>query len=103
MTIDDIATIAGHQDVETNFRLNASYPNPFIASTTISFTIPYRSFVSLKIFDALGKEVSMLVSGDLDIGQHSYQWNGDGLRSGVYLCRLQAGSHVVTQKLLLLR
>jgi photosystem II stability/assembly factor-like uncharacterized protein len=92
-----------HNEISSAISLHQNYPNPFSPSTTISFTIPSRSFVSLKIFDALGKEVSTLVSGDLDIGEHSYQWNASGLRSGVYLCRLQAGSFTATRKLSLLR
>jgi hypothetical protein len=60
-------------------------------------------FVLLKIYDAVGKEVSPLFSGDLDMGEHSYQWNASALRSGVYLRRLQTWSQVATQKLSLLR
>jgi photosystem II stability/assembly factor-like uncharacterized protein len=92
-----------HKEIPSAFNLNKNFPNPFSPSTTISFTTPSRSFVSLKIFDALGKEVSTLVSGDLDMGQHSYQWIAEGLRSGVYLCRLQSGSFTATQKLSLMR
>jgi hypothetical protein len=92
-----------HNETPSAFALHHYVPNPFIASTTVSFTIPSRSFVSLKNFDALGKEVSTVVYGDLDVGQHSYEWNGSGLRSGVYFCRLQAGSEAATRKLSLLR
>jgi hypothetical protein len=101
--VDNIKVTGIEPSVAQEFSLHQNFPNPFSPSTTISFTIPSRSFVTLKIFDALGKEVSTLVSGDLDMGQHSYQWNAEGLRSGVYLCRLQAGSYVATQKLSLLR
>jgi photosystem II stability/assembly factor-like uncharacterized protein len=95
--------IENETSVPNQFRLHQNFPNPFSPSTTISFTIPSRSFVSLKIFDALGKEVSMLVDGDLDMGQHSFLWNAEGLRSGMYLCRLHAGSQAATQKLTLIR
>jgi hypothetical protein len=90
-------------DIPSNLTLHENYPNPFSSSTTISFTIPSRSFVSLKIFDDLGKEVSTLVSGDLEMGRHAFAWNAGGLRSGVYLCRMQAGSSFATRKLSLLQ
>ena len=94
--VEDLPTHAS-----SNFKLHQNCPNPFAFSTTIAFTIPSKSFVSLKIFNALGKELTTLVSGDLDAGQHSYQWNASGLRSGVYLCRLGSGPFSETRTLIL--
>jgi hypothetical protein len=65
-----------------------SYPNPFSTSTNISFELFSKSFVSLNIFDALGRNVSTLVFEELPVGQHSRQWNGGSLPSGVYHYRL---------------
>ncbi|OGU74600.1 MAG: hypothetical protein A3H45_10575 [Ignavibacteria bacterium RIFCSPLOWO2_02_FULL_55_14] len=86
-----------------HFRLEQNYPNPFNPATTISFALPSRSFVSLKVFDALGREVTILLSEQLPAGKYSLQWNAVGLPSGVYFYRLQAGSFTETKKLLLLR
>lgn len=72
-------------------------------TTTISFSLPSPSFVSLTVFDALGREVSTLVSGELPPGTHATQWNAAGLASGVYFYTLDAGSFIQTKKLLLLR
>jgi hypothetical protein len=59
--------------------------------------------VSLKIFDALGREVSILVSEELPAGTYSKRWNAEGLASGVYYSCLQAGKFLETKKLILLR
>jgi hypothetical protein len=92
--------------------LEQNYPNPFSAkggsasggnpATNISFSIPTRTFVSLKIFDVLGNEITTLFSGELSAGAYSQRWNAAGLPSGVYFYRLQADSFTKTKKLLLL-
>jgi aminopeptidase N len=80
-----------------------AYPNPFNPITTISFTIPKSSFVSLIIFDELGRRVSDLTSEELKAGRYNFTWNAGGFSSGIYYCRLQAGEFVETKKLVLLR
>lgn len=85
------------------FALSQNYPDPFNPSTNISFSIPATSFVSLKVFDALGREVSVVLSEQMPAGKYSRQWNATGLPSGVYFYRLQAGSFIETKKLVLLR
>jgi len=87
----------------TAYRLNQNYPNPFNPTTTISFSIPTNAYVSLKIYDALGREVAELYKGELNAGTYSHQWNGESLASGIYFCRLQAGTYVDTKKLLLVK
>jgi lysophospholipase L1-like esterase len=91
--------------------LQQCYPNPFNPSTNISFSLPKKSFVSLKVFDLLGREVATLVSEEMSAGSYSQQWNATGMPSGVYFYRLQArqtsggqaGSFTQTKKLVLLR
>lgn len=87
----------------TAFALSQNYPNPFNPTTTISFTLPGKAFVSLKVFDLLGREVTTLASDVLSAGNHSRQWNAVNMPSGVYFYRLQAGSSIVTKKLVLMR
>ncbi len=86
-----------------SFQLEQNYPNPFNPATTISFSLPSTSFVSLKVFDALGKEVAVLASEELPSGTYSLQWNAAGFASGIYLYCLQAGLFTETKKLVLLR
>jgi hypothetical protein len=83
--------------------LYQNYPNPFNPSTNISFAISERSLVSLRIFDLLGREVKIIVSEVMDPGYHSCQWNASDIPSGVYFCRLQAGSYGESKKLVLLK
>jgi len=85
------------------FRLEQNYPNPFNPTTTISFSLPSKSFVSLKVFDALGREVSVLLFEALPAGTYARQWDATTQPSGVYFYRLQAGSFTETKKLVLLR
>lgn len=90
-------------DFPYQFVLKQNYPNPFNPVTTITFSLPERSFVSLKVFDALGREVSNLISGQLPAGTYSRQWNASGLASGIYFYCLQVGNFIETKKLVLLR
>jgi hypothetical protein len=85
------------------FRLDQNYPNPFNPITTISFNLPSRSFVTLKVFDLLGREIADIVSEDMPSGNYSRQWKADNISSGIYFYRLQAGSFVEAKKLILLR
>jgi len=109
-TVDAVLQSAttGMPNVNTSSRpgeyvLFDAYPNPFNPSTKISFSIPARSFVSLKVFTILGTEVSTLVSGQLSAGLHSRQWDAANMPSGIYLYQLHAGSTIQTRKLILLR
>ncbi len=89
--------------VPTQFVLHQNYPNPFNPTTTIRFGVGHRSSVCLKVFDLLGREVAMLVNEEMQPGSYEKTFSGDGLVSGVYLYRLQAGSFTQSEKLLLLR
>lgn len=91
----------GKIDNPTVFAVSDNYPNPFNPSTTISFTLPTNSYVSLKIFDVLGKEVESIVNEYLAAGTHSVHWNANNMASGVYFYRVQAGVFVETKKLIL--
>lgn len=90
-------------ELPANCTLEQNYPNPFNPATTISFNLPAKSFVSLKVFDALGREVSVLLGEELSPGTHSRQWNAVNAPSGLYFYRLQAGGYVETKKMVLLR
>jgi hypothetical protein len=76
--------------VPTVFALEQNYPNPFNPSTTINFSLPVDSKVSLKVFDVLGQEISTLVNGNLVAGSHTVNFNASTLNSGVYMYRIEA-------------
>ena len=85
------------------FRLEQNYPNPFNPSTTISFNIPTDGFVNLKVFDIMGNQVAELLNKETKAGLHSVEFDASGLASGTYFCKLQAGSNIKVQKMLLLK
>lgn len=72
------------------FMLAQNYPNPFNPTTTIRFQLKDNSFVTLKVYDALGRDVATLVNGDQSFGSHSVTFDGSRLSSGVYLYRIDA-------------
>jgi hypothetical protein len=85
------------------FKLSQNYPNPFNPSTTISYEISERSFVTLKIYDVLGNEIATLVNEEKPAGSYEIEFGGTGLQSGVYFYRLQAGSFIETKKMVLMK
>jgi uncharacterized protein YdeI (BOF family) len=85
------------------YDLGQNYPNPFNPSTTITFALPRSSHVILKVFDLMGKEITILVDKKLVAGRYEVLWDGRGVESGVYFYQLQAGEFLSTKKLTLLR
>ena len=94
--------------VPTEFAVMQNYPNPFNPTTMISYTLPEASFVTIKVYDMLGREVRTLLSGDVSAGYHSIEWNGEDnfggrVSSGTYIYRVVSGGKAVTKKMLLLK
>jgi hypothetical protein len=83
--------------------LSHNYPNPFNPFTTIQYSIKERSSVELILYDILGREVEVLVNQEQDVGQYKINLIANGLASGVYFYRLQAGSFVETKKMILMK
>ncbi len=86
-----------------SYSLYQNFPNPFNPSSKISFTIPARNFVSLKVFDVLGSEIVTLVNEELDTGKYEVEFSGNDLSSGIYIYQIRAGSFIDTKKMILLR
>lgn len=87
----------------SNYELLQNYPNPFNPETTIEFVLPHNGFVTLKIYNILGVEVETLVSDKLPAGKYTYNWNADGLASGVYFFRINFKEYSLIKKALLLK
>ncbi|MCW8848424.1 MAG: T9SS type A sorting domain-containing protein [Melioribacteraceae bacterium] len=86
-----------------NITLSQNYPNPFNPITTINFSLPYKSFVSLKVYDLLGREIKTLVSGEKKPGYYNIQFGSEQLSSGIYFYKLEAGNFIETKKMILLK
>ncbi len=95
------------------FSLEQNYPNPFNPSTTIEYNLPQGGFVTLKVYNILGKEVATLVNEQIDAGKHKVDFDASGLNSGVYFYKLlvadlqgkdgKAREFVETKKMILLK
>ena len=93
------------KSVPTEYSLQQNYPNPFNPSTKISYQIPQAGFVTLKIYDLIGREVETLVNEFQQAGEYNSQFQilNSQLSSGVYFCTLKAGSFVQTKKMVFLK
>jgi hypothetical protein len=89
--------------VQKKYELTQNYPNPFNPTTTISYRIPQHEFVTLKIYDLLGKEVAVLVNEVKNAGQYNVQWNASALPSGTYFYKIQAGNFTEVKRMLLIK
>ncbi|MBK7630479.1 MAG: T9SS type A sorting domain-containing protein [Ignavibacteriales bacterium] len=86
-----------------NFSLNQNYPNPFNPSTTIEFQLPKESFVTLKVYNILGKEVASLVNEQKPAGVHKVNFDASEMPSGMYIYKISTGSFEQTRKMLFLK
>ncbi|MBN2008227.1 T9SS type A sorting domain-containing protein [candidate division KSB1 bacterium] len=87
-------------DIPEGFGLQC-FPNPFNSSTTIHFNLEFSSYIQLKIYDILGREVKTLFDGNLDSGEKYFQWNALDVSSGIYFVQLYAANQFETIKIVL--
>jgi len=86
-----------------SYHLYNNYPNPFNPSTKIKFEIPDPGFVSLKVYDVLGNEITTLVNEEKSAGKYEVEFDGKGLSSGMYFYTLKAGNYSETKKMILIK
>jgi hypothetical protein len=89
--------------IPERFDLKQNYPNPFNPSTVIIYQLAINSYVTLKVYDILGREAAVLVDEQKQAGNYHVTFDGSRLASGVYFCRLEAGGFAGTKKLLLVK
>jgi hypothetical protein len=87
----------------TEFALYQNYPNPFNPSTLIKYQVPVNSFVSIRVFDLLGKELATLVDEEKSAGNYDVSFDASRLVSGVYVYKIQAGTFVESKKMILMK
>lgn len=85
------------------FSLAGNIPNPFRGATTLHYTLPSASDVTIEVFDMLGRRVAMLVDGPQKAGRHEVRWEARGVAGGAYVCRMRAGAFAATSMMMLVR
>jgi hypothetical protein len=90
-------------EVPAKYSLSQNYPNPFNPTTNIKFDIVKSGFVSLKIYDLSGREISNLVSEKLGVGSYKYSFDGAALSSGIYFYTLKTDGFTETKKMMLIK
>jgi len=98
-----LSSVEKEIDILNKYVLFDNYPNPFNPSTKITYQLPELNFVTLKVYDVLGNEVSTLVNEEKPAGSYEVEFNGKGLTSGIYFYRLRAGSFFEIKKMVLLK
>lgn len=89
--------------VVNGYKLSQNYPNPFNPSTKISFELPVTGFVTLKVYDMIGREVAVLVNEELASGSHTVNFNANNLSTGTYVYQLTSNGNVISNKMVLLK
>ena len=102
-TINKLTVLSGELIAPIEYALEQNYPNPFNPSTTIKFSLPESSDVTLTIYNTLGQKVTELVNGKLDAGRYSYQWNASNVATGMYIYELRTSNFVSVKKMVLLK
>jgi len=103
LTFNSITGIDNNKKIPTEYLLYQNYPNPFNPTTTINYSIPKQSKVTIKIFNVLGREVATLVNDEKPSGYHKVEFDGSKLTSGIYFYRMQADDFVDTKKLIVIK
>ncbi|NNG26433.1 MAG: T9SS type A sorting domain-containing protein [Ignavibacteriaceae bacterium] len=100
---DIITGISDVTNIPTHHYLSQNFPNPYNPVTTIKYQIPELSFVTLKVYDVLGNEISTLVNEQKPSGEYEIEFDGAEVPSGIYFYRLKSGSFVETKKMVLMK
>jgi hypothetical protein len=90
-------------EIPEKFMLSQNYPNPFNPMTKFKFQIPKSTAVNLRVFDAIGREIALLVNEELSAGSYEADWNASAYPSGAYYYRLTAGGLSETKKMILVK
>jgi len=99
----DVIDNSNNDVIPLEFGIVSAYPNPFNPSTTITYSLPYASNVTLEVFDLSGRKVCTLVDGYGQAGIHSVVLGGEVMTSGLYLVRFEAAGNIMIQKVALIR
>ncbi|MFH1195533.1 MAG: PQQ-binding-like beta-propeller repeat protein [bacterium] len=96
-------TVVEDEKICYEYKLSNNYPNPFNPSTTINYSLPEREAVSIKVFDILGREISVLVNEEKPAGNYSVEFSSSRIPSGVYFYEMTAGKFRQIKKMIILK
>ena len=105
-SLDDMVVVIG--DISSflapeEFALSAAYPNPFNPTTSLDLSLDSSGSVSVKIYNVVGQVVATLASGHMNAGYHTLTWDASNMASGMYFVKVEAGSNVAVQKMMLMK
>ena len=105
VSVDTLLTsVSNNQNINpADYKLHQNYPNPFNPVTIIKYELPEKNFISLKIYNSLGKSVSTLVNKIQNKGSYEIKFNGANLTTGIYFYQLETGTTILTKKMILLK
>jgi hypothetical protein len=103
LTFNPTTGIDSNKNIPTEYLLYQNYPNPFNPTTRINYSLPENCYVSLKVYDVLGKEIATLVEKEQTQGYYTINFDGSNFPSGIYFYRLTAGKFLGTKKLILIK
>jgi hypothetical protein len=103
--LSDLITGVADQsnEIPSGFVLEQNYPNPFNPSTTIKYSTPFSEFITVKVYDVLGREVATLINEEKSAGSYEVNFNASQLSSGIYFYKLTTGNFVETKKMILMK
>ena len=100
---DGMSVKSADETVPENFKLFQNYPNPFNPVTTIKYSLSREAYVSLKVYNSLGNEITTLVDQKQEPGIYTTDFDGSEVSSGVYYVQMKAGKYVNVKKMILLK
>ena len=103
LAVDGVTSISTDSKIVTDFALSQNYPNPFNPSTVINYQLPSNSFVTIKVYNVIGKEIATLVNEYQQSGTYAKVFSANGLTSGVYFYMIKAGNFSATKKMILIK
>jgi hypothetical protein len=101
--VNSATDVSEVRELPAAFELGQNYPNPFNPTTTLSYSLPAKGFVELKVYNLLGQEVSTLVNDEKSAGTHRVTWSAQNMSSGVYFYRISVGRYSKENKMILLK
>ena len=90
-------------EMPQEYQLSQNYPNPFNPTTTIEYSVPEQSMVTITVYDVVGREIEQLVNGERSAGTYTVQWNAANYSSGIYFYKLATDKFVKVKKMMLLK